>query len=201
MILRGIAMKKSSLFLFVSCLCLTPVAMAEQSVSIGYAQGKVTDGDTVRGVNVKYNYEFSNQWGVLASTTYMQGDSSVGANQLPDISPDKWGEASRDTKYFSVMAGPSYRINNNINVYGVVGIARTSAKGQAQWLNHEGGKYVHRGDFSVKDTSTGLGYGAGVQINPTANIVVDLAYEGARSSNALENKNLNAFNVGLGYRF
>ena len=77
-------MKKSSLFLFVSCLCLTSVAMAEQSVSIGYAQGKVADGDTVRGVNVKYNYEFSNQWGVLASTTYMQGDSSVGANQLPD---------------------------------------------------------------------------------------------------------------------
>ena len=127
-------MKKSSLFLFVSCLCLTSVAMAEQSVSIGYAQGKVADGDTVRGVNVKYNYEFSNQWGVLASTTYMQGDSSVGANQLPDISPDKWGEASRDTKYFSVMAGPSYRINNNINVYGVVGIARTSAKGKRNGL-------------------------------------------------------------------
>ena len=73
-------MKKSSLFLFVSCLCLTSVAMAEQSVSIGYAQGKVADGDTVRGVNVKYNYEFSNQWGVLASTTLSYAEETVQLN-------------------------------------------------------------------------------------------------------------------------
>lgn len=182
-------------------LLLASVAHADQTVSVGYAQGKVADGDTLNGANIKYNYEWDNHWGVVGSATYMKGSESNAAESLPSIAPDKWGNAHRDTKYYSIMAGPSYRFNDMVKVYGLTGFTHSKADAHADWMNHESGQYVKRGEVSASTSTSAMGFGLGVQINPVKNVAIDIGYEGTRATNAVEDKNMNAFNIGVGYRF
>lgn len=57
----------------IACLSIASVnvyAEGESSISIGYAQSRVKeDGDKLdknpRGFNLKYRYEFNNDWGVI----------------------------------------------------------------------------------------------------------------------------------------
>lgn len=68
-------------------------------------------------------------------------------------------------------------------------------------MNHESGRHVKRGSGSGSHKPTSVSYGAGVQIHPAQNLTVDIAYEGAGSSNGLNNKAANSFYLGIGYRF
>lgn len=180
--------------------CLIQQAAAENTVSIGYAQAKISDGDTLRGVNVKYNHEFANKWGIIGSVSYLEGDKN-GLRDTTSIAPDILDNGSRKTRYVSLAAGPSYRVHPAVSVYGLLGVAQTKADASADWLNHESGRYVNRGSVSSSHKRTSVSYGAGVQIHPAQNLTVDIAYEGAGSSNGLNNKAANSFHLGIGYRF
>lgn len=193
-------MKKVLLLTTLLTALTAPLAMAEQTVSVGYSHGKVSNGDSLDGVNVKYRNEVNDQWGWIGSVTYMKGDKK-GLRDTTTAAPDILANGKRDTKYYSIMAGPTFRVNDVVSVYGLMGLARTKSDVNADWLNHEGGNYVKRGTVSASHKKTALGYGLGAQINPTKNIAIDVAYEGAQSSNALGNKHMNAFSVGVGYRF
>lgn len=173
----------------------------DHSVSVGYAQGKVSDGDTLKGANIKYRYEWDSPVSVIGSMTYMSGDKNIRETKViaPDIISGK-----RKTDYFSISAGPAYRFNDKVSVYGTVGWAQTKVKGDnMKWLNHMGGGvYEDMGSIGgAKKTRNTASYGVGVQINPVKNLVIDVAYEGAGSSNGFNNKSMNAFSLGVGYKF
>jgi putative virulence related protein PagC len=44
-------------------------------------------------------------------------------------------------------------------------------------------------------------YGAGVQINPLPNFVIDVGYEGSKLNGNFNDLSVNGFNIGVGYRF
>ncbi|WP_435526336.1 Ail/Lom family outer membrane beta-barrel protein [Escherichia coli] len=48
--------------------------------------------------------------------------------------------------------------------------------------------------------STSFAYAAGVMINPTSNITINVGYEGTRAKLG-DNYSMNGFNIGVGYRF
>ncbi|AUZ05430.1 enterobacterial virulence outer membrane protein [Vitreoscilla sp. C1] len=160
------------------------------TVSIGYSHGKISGADKLNGVTAKYNYQFDQQpWGVMTNLTYMGGkqrNNITSSNQLY--------ENDVDVDYYSAGVGPSYRINPNVNVYGVVGVAKADTKG-TQKQNRTGRIY------NIDNKDTNVMYGAGVQYNPAPNWSVDVGYESSRVNDGYDKRSMNAFNVGVGYRF
>ena len=160
------------------------------TVSIGYSHGKIAGGDSVDGVTAKYNYELDQKpWGVMSTLTYMggkqDGDTSHNGRKY---------HSDVDADYYSVGVGPSYRISPDLNAYGVVGVSKTDVQG----TQRRAGSLATR---QIDSDDTAVMYGAGVQYNPAPNWSVDLGYEGSRVSDGNDKRNLNAVNVGAGYRF
>lgn len=169
-------------------------AQAEHTISLGYAQSKVKDFKDIKGVNAKYLYETDSALGIIGSLTYMQGSESINENSSFASYSDK-----HDLKYYSLAAGPTYRINQFINIYGLVGVAHTSFKDIEEWSHTDSGRFTGSRDRSA--SSTNLMYGAGLQINPIENIAIDIGYEGSKAKLFEKNYSVNGFNVGIGYRF
>ncbi|MBG6246304.1 virulence protein [Candidatus Symbiopectobacterium sp. 'North America'] len=150
------------------------------TLSMGYSQGKVTNFKNLRGVTAKYHYQPDNSLGFISSLTYMGGEGKF------NLDGDK-GKAQ--LKYYSLLVGPSYRVNEFVSLYGLAGVAH--GKGKLS------GTYADGDNIPYKDKKSGFAYGAGVQISPTANWSIDLGYEGSTAKNI----KINGFNIGLGYRF
>lgn len=119
----------------------------------------------------------------MSSFTYMSGNES---NSLRVNSREY--DAKRNMKYYSLLAGPAYRINDYVNLYVLAGFAHTKAEAEIISL----AKY--------QGNTTSLAYGAGVAINPVENISVNIDYEGTRT-NHNGNISINGLNIGVGYRF
>ncbi|ENN8379066.1 Ail/Lom family outer membrane beta-barrel protein [Providencia rettgeri] len=190
-------MKKYGAVLAVVTGCLMGnIAQADnQTVSIGYAQSKVQDFKNIRGVNVQYRYEWNSPISVLSSFTYMKGSDDYDANAGLDIIKD-----DIDLKYYSLLVGPAYRVNDYISLYALGGIAHTKASGSSEWYNHEAGSYHYMGKQSVSETSNSFAYGFGFSVNPTDYLAVNVGYEGSKAE--LDgNHSINGFNVGVGFRF
>ncbi|BAS35805.1 TPA: Ail/Lom family outer membrane beta-barrel protein [Klebsiella variicola] len=162
------------------------------TVSIGYAQSKVQDFDNINGVNLQYRYEFDSPVSVLASFSYMQGDGEQNYHYYGDSVKN-----SADVKYYSLLVGPAYRINNYVSFYALGGAAYVKATGTTKWIN-VGDVTANYEDISEKSTS--FAYGVGVIINPVENFSVNIGYEGTQADLA-GNYSINGFNVGIGYRF
>lgn len=160
------------------------------SVSVGYSHGKISGADKLNGVNLKYHYQFDQQpWGVMTNLTYM------GGNQKNNItSGNQLYENDMDVNYYSVGVGPSYRVNPQLNVYGLVGVGKSDVKGTQR--NRQTGQL-----YDVNNKNTNVMYGGGVQYSPTPEWSVDVGYEGSRIIDAYDKRRMNAFNVGVGYRF
>ncbi|WP_036768099.1 Ail/Lom family outer membrane beta-barrel protein [Photorhabdus australis] len=148
----------------------------ESTISGGYAQGHVKyDGNKPnkdpKGFNIKYRYELDDHFGVISSATYTGYDFKYGDKKLTKL----------DMDYYSLMAGPTYRFNEYVSVYGLVGAARGKVKGP--------------NDYSESKTS--VGYGAGLQFNPMPNLAIDASYEYSK----LGDLKVGTWVVGVGYRF
>lgn len=164
-------------------------AMADsQTVSVGWAHAKIENASDLNGVNLQYRYEFNSPWGLMGSFTWMKGDDS--ATEYDDAGSRI--DDGYDAKYFSLMAGPTYRITDWVSVYGSLGFANTKIDGKTTW----GGGYSE----SYSANSTSLAWGAGLMFNPIENLSVNVGYEGT-NSDLYGNKAINGFNVGVGYRF
>ncbi|CCP06037.1 Ail/Lom family outer membrane beta-barrel protein [Erwinia amylovora] len=159
------------------------------ALSIGYAQSRVQDFKNLRGVNVKYRYEPESLLGVITSFSYM----SAGGNEFDSSS---WGDTYYDdsvkVKYFSLLIGPAYRINKHVSLYAVGGISNGKS---ALTQNYRNSNYTYTENST--DNTTSLAYGAGVQINPLENIVLDISYEGSK----IQQTKINGFSMGIGYHF
>lgn len=185
-------MKK--LFILTVTTLITSTTFANSSISLGYAQGSIKEGDKVRGVNAKYTYEINDKIGVLTSLTYLKGskkevDKSITTNSFIDES---------QTKYTSLSIGPIYRINDYISLYGTLGVAKTNTK------LSEKSEFPNKQivvDRESKSSKTALAYSVGTQVNVTSNFLVNVGYEGSKVNNGETNKKLNSFVIGLGYKF
>ncbi|EKI05971.1 enterobacterial Ail/Lom family protein, partial [Escherichia coli CB7326] len=75
--------------------------------------------DDLNGINVKYRYEFTDTLGMVTSFSYA-GDRN---RQLTRYSDTRWHEDSVRNRWFSVMAGPSVRVNEWFSAYAMAGVA------------------------------------------------------------------------------
>lgn len=156
------------------------------TISLGYASAKAKGLNNVRGATAKYHYQTNDSLGFIGSLTYMgSGNKEDSYNYNGHVYEDKW-----KVNYYSLLAGPSYRVNEYISFYGLVGIGM----GKNQWVSNN---KTTGNKVSETLRASAFGYGAGVQIAPAANWTVDVGYEGATFKDA----KLNGFNIGLGYRF
>ncbi|AJZ89256.1 Ail/Lom family outer membrane beta-barrel protein [Cedecea neteri] len=156
-------------------------ADGESTISIGYAQSNVkVDGekldDNPKGFNVKYRYEIDSNWGVVGSFAYThQGyDFYYGGEKIGD----------GDLDYYSVTAGPSYRFNEYVSAYALIGLGTGKVKVSAF------------GD-SESESKTSAAYGLGLQVNPVSNIAIDASYEYSK----LDEVKVGTWMLGVGYRF
>lgn len=164
--------------------CLSAISInamaADQTVSIGYAQTKVDDFKDIKGVNFQYIYETESlPVGVAVSTSFMSGKKTETEDNI---------SATGKVKYFSLLAGPSYRFNEYVSTYGLLGFANTKFK-------------VESDDYSDKTSKTDFAYGVGVSINPIENMAVNIGYEGTRAKYEGDKIKFNGFNIGVGYKF
>lgn len=131
---RGVDNEKivlSSLFLSASTLSVVPPVQADtHSVSLGYAQSRIEHFKDIRGVNLKYRYEAEMPVGLMASFSWQSGkhDESGG---LPGGA--SW-HSDVKAKYWSLLAGPSLRINEFVSLY---------ALEQALWARRPSGTIHH----------------------------------------------------------
>lgn len=169
-----------------ACLAVGGIGVANASdlhhtVSVGFAQtnAKVAGlSDQMPGVNVKYHWEDTDTGiGVIGSFAYTQDKESN-------------DDASGKLTYYSVTAGPSYRFNDYVNVYALLGFAY--------------GKAEYNDDYySGWESKTAFAYGAGVQVNPIENVAIDASYVYTQFSNEYGGGNIEAgtWMLGVGYRF
>ncbi|MCW7762646.1 Ail/Lom family outer membrane beta-barrel protein [Photorhabdus luminescens] len=154
---------------------------AEHTISGGYAQShaKFKDhkiDDHPKGLNLKYRYELDNNWGVISSFTYTYlGYEFYNSGR-------KVGKV--DIDYYSLMAGPTYRFNEYVSAYGMVGAAHGRIKSTVP-------------QFSGRKSETSIGYGVGLQFNPVPNWTIDTSYEYSK----LNDFKVGTWVVGVGYRF
>lgn len=157
------------------------------TVSLGYAQSKVQDFKNIRGVNAQYRYEWDSQVSFISSFTSMKGDDSYSLRE------NSSGYDSKiNMKYYSLLAGPAYRIHDDISLYVLVGLAHTKIEEKTTYLTQYSEQY--------KGNATSIAYGAGIAINPIENISVNIGYEGTHTKYN-ENISINGLNLGVGYRF
>lgn len=161
------------------------------TVSIGYAQSKVEDFKNLRGVNVQYRYEWDSPLSVIGSFSYLKGDESF--SEREDFYGDISGyDGKTNVKYYSLMAGPAYRLNDYVSLYALIGAAHTKVDENVTYLDGWSEKY--------SENKTSLSWGAGIVVNPVSNLSVSVGYEGTRVKYS-EDVAINGFNIGIGYRF
>lgn len=152
----------------------------ESSLSMGYVQSNFTfikDNDA-SGVNVKYLVEPQGQpVGFGGSVTYTSGKNT---------SRNSNGTTSRhEISYLSIGIGPSYRLNDYLTTYAMVGGVSASSK-------------IEQGRSSHDLT---LSYGAGIQVSAWRSMFVDLYYERVGVGRGEKYMNGGSYTIGAGYRF
>ncbi|HBD81019.1 MAG TPA: Ail/Lom family protein [Leclercia adecarboxylata] len=186
-------MKKIALAVWVAATLASGAALADnQTVSVGYAQSNVEDFKNIRGVNVQYRYEWDSPVSLVGSFTYMSGDQDEHYYLFSDSVKNHI-----EVKYYSLMAGPAYRLNEFVSLYALGGVARVKADGHTTWVN--GGDYYTQRD-GIDEKSTSFAYGAGVQFNATPDLAIHVGYEGT-TADLGDDYDINGWNVGVGYRF
>ncbi len=98
----------------------------QSTLSAGYlhARTNVPGSDDLNGINVKYRYEFTDTLGLVTSFSYA-GDKN---RQLTRYSNTRWHEDSVRNRWFSVMAGPSVRVNEWFSAYAMAGNGKYTAQ-------------------------------------------------------------------------
>lgn len=161
------------------------------TVSMGYAQSKVENFKDIRGINVQYRYEWDSPLSIIGSFSYMKGDDTYSESNDGGITNEYTGKV--DGKYYSLLAGPGYRINDYVSLYALAGLAHTKVEDTTTWITQH--------SESTSESKTSFAYGAGVIVNPVDYLSVSIGYEGARVKYSENKQAINGFNVSIGYRF
>ncbi|WP_300002765.1 Ail/Lom family outer membrane beta-barrel protein [uncultured Cedecea sp.] len=154
------------------------------SFSLGYSEGKVKDFKSISGMNAQYRYEWNSPVSFMSSFTYMKNNDSRKRN-YPVCNKQI------DLKYYTLLAGPAYRVNDYVSFYALAGVAYTKIQ-YTEARFHFLDKSEHN--------ATSVAYGAGVVINPMQNLSVNIGYERTNSKSD-DHISLNGVNIGAGFRF
>jgi len=148
----------------------------------------------ISGINVKYRYELTDNWGAIASFTHAQKSGLLTDLNVAgkDHKATDGASAHYKLQYNSLMIGPTYRVNDWVSVYGTVGVGNGRVNATA-YENVPGVKDGYR----HSENKYAVAWSAGVQVNPMEQLAVDLSFEQSKPGN------LEANNVvlGLGYTF
>lgn len=163
-------------------ICNIANAKEKNTLSVGYAQSyaKIYDSnEDARGINLKYHHELDNVIGVMGSFTYTEENFN------------RYNSLIRgDINYLSLLAGPSFKINDYISAYALAGLAR--GKSVIDVRSSSKNIAVH-----YDNRKTSLSGSIGFQMNPMPNWIIDTSLEYAR----VMGTNVKTWSVGLGYRF
>ncbi|MDA6077053.1 Ail/Lom family outer membrane beta-barrel protein [Edwardsiella anguillarum] len=77
----------------------------------------MADFKNITGVNLKYRYEWDSPLSLMTSFTYMGGSKAFNESAGPE-----YYRGNGDLKYYSLAAGPAWRINDSVSVYGLLGL-------------------------------------------------------------------------------
>ena len=176
--------------------------------SVGYAQvhpggvpalsGTGARTGDLKGINVKYRYEFTDHLGGIISLSYASAKKS-----RTTITGDKaFHYESLRGRYVSLMVGPVWQVSEQVSIYGMAGMAHTRWSDSVQdYRRDEVTPGYVRENTTASDGHSArhltLAWGAGLQFNPVETVTVDLAYEVAGHGDW----RTDAFIVGIGYRF
>ncbi|HCR5603665.1 TPA: Ail/Lom family outer membrane beta-barrel protein, partial [Shigella dysenteriae] len=142
----------------------------QSTLSAGYLQPHtdMPGSDDLKGINVKYRYEFTDTLGLVTSFSYANAEDE----QKTHYSDTRWHEDSVRNRWFSAyaMAGVAY---SRVSTFSGDYLRVTDNKGKT----HD----VLTGSDDNRHSNTSLAWGAGVQFNPTESVAIDLAYEGSGS--------------------
>lgn len=176
--------------------------------TVGYFQVKpgtlpsLSGGDTgvshLKGINVKYRYELTDSVGVMASLGFAASKKS----STVMTGEDTFHYESLRGRYVSVMAGPVLQISKQVSEYAMAGVAHSRWSGSTMdYRKTEITPGYMKETTTARDESamrhTSVAWSAGIQINPAASVVVDIAYEGSGSGDW----RTDGFIVGVGYKF
>lgn len=114
-------MRKVCAAILSAAICLAvsgaPAWASEQqaTLSAGYlhARTNAPGSDNLNGINVKYRYEFTDALGLITSFSYANAEDE----QKTHYSDTRRHEDSVRNRWFSVMAGPSVRVNEWFSAY------------------------------------------------------------------------------------
>ena len=192
-------MKKYSVWLVLvtGVLFTLPVNAARHSVSLGYTGAKVAGLNNLKGVNLKYRYEWNSPLSVIASASYLKSNTHV-ERYTQTLSYER----ETRVREYSFLAGPAWRFNEFFSIYGQAGISVN--KTETHWLNLFIPPLNRRQlDYIYHDQSrsTVPVISLGTQINPLKNIVLDLSYDVSRPKVLGQTKTYRSFTAGAGVTF
>ncbi|MBV7388938.1 outer membrane beta-barrel protein [Pasteurellaceae bacterium TAE3-ERU1] len=204
-------LKKSILCVALAGALASGAVLADtRTVSLDWAHANVKNASDLNGFAIGYQHEWDNtQWGVLGTFSYMKGTTDQ-SYSIPYIdkgrSFEDKGHLSGNVKYYSLLAGPTYRFNPVFSAYAQLGLAHVKADVDWQWKNYEHGHYVKSGNGSESKTTTSLAYAVGVKFDVAKNFSVNVGYEGTNASidapyNIKGFDNFNGWRLGVGYSF
>ncbi|WP_311746602.1 Ail/Lom family outer membrane beta-barrel protein [Proteus penneri] len=168
--------------IFLSITAFNASATLKNTLSIGYAQSQIkVDGEKVdedpKGFNIKYDRKINNDFGLIGSFVYNNKKYNCYDDNDKNV-------GHIDVDYYLFSAGPSYRFNEYINAYGLIGTSVCNANYKAP------SEEQHENKVSIS-------YGLGLQINPIPNVAIDASYEYSK----LDDMKFGTWVLGVGYRF
>ncbi|HFT7668204.1 TPA: Ail/Lom family outer membrane beta-barrel protein [Serratia marcescens] len=178
-------MKKTSLLLLLGTLTFGVEAANKNTVSLGYAQSHGSLSQDARGGNVNYRYDITDVWGVI--TSYTHTNTAIDTGGVRNGRPYT---LYANLRYDAFAAGPTYRFNPYVSIYGALGLARGKAKAEGAFA----GASINR---QRSESDNGTVYIAGLQINVTPEIAMNAHYEYSQ----LGGIDVNTWMLGAGYRF
>jgi len=160
------------------------------SVSLGYEQANVKGLGHLKGPNVKLQMNSDYPFGAMVSATALKDKwdlkQNSGGKKRDNVSN---GNHKTNVEYYSLMAGPTIRLNEKASLYALAGYSYSRFKNAGK-VN------------AVKNRKKGrFAYGAGITTTFNDHLVVTAGYEGSKINVGGKDKFLNAAVVNIGYQF
>ncbi|EET2798132.1 Ail/Lom family outer membrane beta-barrel protein, partial [Escherichia coli] len=150
--------------------------------SVGYAQvhpggvpalsGTGARAGDLKGINVKYRYEFTDHLGGIVALSY----ASVKKSDTMKTGENTFHYESLRGRYVSLMAGPVWQLSERVSLYGMAGMAYTRWSDSVQDYRRDEVKPGY-----VKETTTASdghtarhlspAWNAGIQFSPVETVV------------------------------
>lgn len=186
-------------------MCSTAIAHefdSNPTLSLGFQKGGLGSFSNLHGSNVKLQYETSLLWGVMGSYTQMknnwQDESDVCRIHDKKCSADYNINHAYDkhAEYYSWMAGPTYRVSNNLSLFALAGISHAGIGNPVPYTNN--GLSTQTMHYS---SSNQFSYSAGLMLKASDKLLFTAGYEGSHASYEGSKLDMKSLFIDVGYQF